>query len=89
MAGDEVGIPSRAQQHGEAGWRWKTNALRHSAISYRLAAVQDVARVALEVGTSTTMVFRFYRELATEEEATAWFNVVPASGDAANVVRFA
>src|SRR5262249_44443000 len=31
---------------------WKQNGLRHSFISYRLALVQDVNRVALEAGTS-------------------------------------
>jgi integrase len=58
---------------------WKTNALRHSWISYRLAEVQDVNRVALEAGNSAQMIFRHYRELATPEQARSWFAIMPPS----------
>jgi integrase len=72
-----------------AGVRWRSNALRHSAISYKLAAKPDVAAVALESGNSPMVIFEFYRQLATEAEAAEWFGIVPAGSDAANVVRFA
>jgi integrase len=68
----------------KAGMTWKHNALRHSFISYRLAEIQDVNRVALEAGTSPQMIFRHYRELATPEQARTWFAVAPET--AANVV---
>ena len=48
---------------------WKQNALRHSFISYRLAELQDVNRVALEAGNSPQMTFRHYGELATPEQS--------------------
>ena len=64
--------------------KWKQNALRHSFISYRLALLQDVNRVALEAGTSPQMIFRHYRELATPEQARTWFAIAPET--AANVV---
>jgi integrase len=67
-----------------AGVSWKHNALRHSFISYRLAALQDVNRVALEAGNSPAMIFRHYRELATPDHAKTWFAIVPSQ--AANVV---
>jgi hypothetical protein len=57
--------------------KWKQNALRHSFISYRLAEIQDVNRVALEAGNSTQMIFRHYRELATPQQAKTWFAIVP------------
>jgi integrase len=60
-----------------AGITWKQNALRHSFISYRLAEIQDVNRVALEAGNSPQMIFRHYRELATPEQAHTWFTIVP------------
>jgi len=63
---------------------WKQNALRHSFISYRLAEIQDVNRVALEAGNSPQMIFRHYRELATPEQARTWFAIAPET--AANVV---
>jgi len=68
----------------DAKIEWKQNALRHSFISYRLADIQDVNRVALEAGTSPQMIFRHYRELATPEQARTWFSIAPET--AANVV---
>jgi integrase len=67
-----------------AGIKWKQNALRHSFISYRLAEIQDVNRVALEAGNSPQMIFRHYRELATPQQARTWFAIAPEQ--APNVV---
>jgi integrase len=64
--------------------KWKQNALRHSFISYRLAEIQDVNRLALEAGNSPQMIFRHYRELATPEQARTWFSIAPEA--ASNVV---
>jgi len=56
---------------------WKRNALRHSFVSYRVAAVKDVAQVALEAGNSPAMIFANYRQLVTEQEAAKWFSIAP------------
>jgi hypothetical protein len=77
----------QARAASAAGVDWKANALRHSFITCRLAQTKDVA-VALEAGNSPTMIFRRYRELATEGEAKEWFGILPTK-DAGNVVRFA
>jgi hypothetical protein len=72
------------------GWEsfaWKHNALRHSFISYRLAAVQNTAQVALEAGNSPQMIFRHYRELVRPMDAEKWFEVTPASVEAAKSAR--
>jgi len=58
---------------------WKNNALRHSFISYRLASIQDAAKVALEAGNSPSVVFRHYRELVKPDAAAVWFAVKPES----------
>jgi integrase len=58
--------------------KWPRNVLRHSFISYRLAEIQDVNRVALEAGNSPQMIFRHYRELCTPEEARSWFAIAPS-----------
>jgi integrase len=58
-------------------FEWKRNALRHSFISYRVAALKDVARVSLEAGNSPNMIFQHYRELVTENEAARWFAIQP------------
>ncbi len=63
---------------------WKANALRHSFISYRLAGIQDMNRVALEAGNSPKMIFQRYRELCTPAEAQTWFALAPDA--AANVI---
>ena len=68
----------------ESKLRWKCNGLRHSFISYRVAQIQDVNRVALEAGNSPQMIFRHYRELATPEQAKTWFAIAPEA--APNIV---
>ena len=60
-----------------AGVEWKANALRHSFGSYRIAEVQDAAKVSLEMGNSPAMLFKHYRELVTPEQAKAWFEIMP------------
>ena len=56
---------------------WRQNALRHSFISYRVAETGDVPRTALEAGNSPKMIFRHYREVVTQEDAKAWFSIMP------------
>ena len=68
----------------DAKIKWKQNALRHSFITYRLAEIQDVNRVALEAGNSPQMIFRHYRELATPDQARTWFSIAP--GPVSNIV---
>lgn len=56
------------------------NGFRHSYISYRLAQINDTARVALEAGNSPEVIFQHYRELVGPDESTAWFGVLPEGG---------
>jgi integrase len=56
---------------------WRKNALRHSYISYRVADVQDVPKVALESGNSPQMIFQHYRELVQAKAAKEWFAIFP------------
>jgi hypothetical protein len=59
------------------GIEWPHNVLRHSFISYRIAKIKNANEVALEAGNSPDIIFRHYRELATEAQADAWFAIVP------------
>lgn len=59
----------------EAGIAWKHNGLRHSFISYRVAATQDVAKVALEAGNSPRMIFQHYRELVSKNAAESFWKI--------------
>jgi len=81
------GVPARAIAFAkEQGISWPDNALRHSYATYRLAAVADSARVALEMGNSVQKLMTNYRELADERDAEAWFAISPKA--ARNVVVF-
>ena len=55
------------------GVEWTRNVLRHSYATYRLSALPDAARVALEMGTSPAKLFSNYRELDRENHAPDWF----------------
>jgi integrase len=58
-----------------SGVEWGRNALRASALSYRLAQTKDAAATALEMGNSATVLLRDYRELTTPAKAAEWFGV--------------
>ena len=67
---------------------WPNNGLRHSFASYRLAAIRDAPRVAMELGhTSPQMLFSTYREVVRPEEAERYWKIKPAA-ETANVVAF-
>lgn len=68
------------------GLKWGRNALRASALSYRLAETKDAAATALEMGNSPTVLLRDYRELTTAEEAKRWFKVDPAKPTGGSVI---
>ena len=64
------------------------NALRHSFASYRLAATNDAAKTAIELGHTTThLLWGTYRELVTPEAAEAYWKVMPDQV-AGNVLPF-
>jgi len=65
----------------DLGFKWPRNVLRHSFISYRIALARSADQVALEAGNSPAIIFKHYRELATEGEATDWFNIRPKASE--------
>jgi hypothetical protein len=67
---------------------WPRNVLRHSFISYRIAIVKSADQVALEAGNSPAVIFKNYRELATDDEATAWFSILPKEGQWENTFEW-
>jgi integrase len=67
--------------------RWSKNGLRHSFASYRLAATNDAAAVAAELGHSTSqMLYSTYRELVLPEEAERYWKIAPQPDS--NLVAF-
>lgn len=57
------------------GWKkWKKNCLRHSFASYALAASQDAAKTAYEMGhASPTLLYSTYANCVTRKEAAEWW----------------
>jgi len=54
------------------------NGLRHSFASYRLAATNDAAKTAMELGhPNTKLLFSTYRELVTPEDAATYWSISP------------
>ena len=66
--------------------RWPENALRHSAISYKLAKTRDLAEVATEAGNSPNMIKQHYDALVKPSAAEAWFTIRPVAPG--NVTKF-
>lgn len=60
----------------ELGIVWPRNALRHSAISYRVALTGDVNRVALESGNTRGIIFKHYYQFVTRTAASQWFEIM-------------
>lgn len=60
-----------------AGVTWQRNGLRHSFVTYRLAAVRNAPQVALEAGHTVAVLHSSYAELATTAQAAEWFSVMP------------
>ena len=64
---------------------WPANALRHSAISYRLALEKDLPKIAYESGNSPKIIQAHYNGLASPQAAKAFFDIMP--DEAANIER--
>lgn len=59
--------------------KWPQDGLRHSFGSYHLAAHEDAAQTALQMGHMTTkMVFAHYNNRRSQEEALAYWNIRPS-----------
>jgi integrase len=65
----------------DAKVEWKHNALRHSFISYRVAATADVPRVADEAGNSVQVIRGHYLRRVKPAEAARWFAIAPLQAD--------
>jgi hypothetical protein len=59
--------------------------MRHSFVSYRLAATQNAPQTALESGHDQAILFEHYRELVRPKDAERYFSIKP-SGEASEKV---
>jgi integrase len=64
---------------------WPDNALRHSALSYKLALSGNLATIAYESGNSPDTIKRYYNGLATAKQAATFFALMPQ--DQGKIVR--
>jgi integrase len=68
--------------------QWPHNAARHSFASCHLAANENAAKTALELGQrGTAVLFAHYREIITKEDGEAYFQIMPQSDTPANIIR--
>lgn len=58
---------------------WPDNVMRHSFVSYRLAATGNAAQTALESGHDQAVLFRHYRELVKPKDAKRYWELLPES----------
>ena len=82
---DALNVALHAVKVACPGIKWGSNALRASALSYRLAETKDAAATALEMGNSPAVLLRDYRELTTGAEASEWFAVNPSNASGSSV----
>jgi integrase len=68
-------LQKRLKRHH--GIRWVHNGLRHSFGTYRCAELQDIGKVAYEMGTSPAMIRKHYLEMQPPKAAVAYFAIVP------------
>ena len=61
---------------------WPENCMRHSFVSYRLAATQNAPQTALESGHDQAVLFKHYRELVRPKDAEKFFSIRPAEKEA-------
>jgi len=55
------------------------NAMRHSFATYHLALYRDAGLTAHELGhSSPDMLYRYYRNLATQDQGRAYFDIMPS-----------
>ena len=59
---------------------WPVNGLRHSFGSYYLAHFKNANALALEMGNSTEIIDKHYRELVKPKEAALYWQIVPKEG---------
>jgi integrase len=79
-------FPMIRQTSQAASVTWLHNCLRHSYASYSLAKYENAAKLAIDMGhTTTKLIFAVYREVVTPEEAERYFNIFPVE----NVVEMA
>lgn len=69
----------RAKAIRAARLSWSQDVLRHTCASMRIAVGHPIDRVAMELGNSVGILLRHYRELASAEDAEAFWRIRPDS----------
>lgn len=65
------------------------NGLRHSFVSYRVSATQNVHQVSLESGNTPRIIFSNYRELVEDpKQAEAYFKIMPTKARLKQIKEF-
>jgi integrase len=72
--------PSRTEtgRLGDFIGGWPRNVLRHSFGSYRAAEIDDIPKLALEMGNSVSIIESHYREAVSKEDSEQFWNLKPS-----------
>ena len=78
--------PNLRKRHEAARLRagikgWPDNCMRHSFVSYRLAATGNAPQTALESGHDQAVLFKHYRELVRPQDAERFFSIRPTEDE--------
>jgi integrase len=81
----------REKVEAAAGVEWSQNAARHSFASYYIVKHDDSAKTALQLGHDggADTLFQYYRGLASRDEATEFWNIMPQAEPVAVVMPMA
>ena len=71
---------SNAKRYWGLSVPWRQDALRHSFASYRLALIQSIPQLSIEMGNSIAMCKTHYLDAKFPEEADEWFGLRPSAG---------
>jgi integrase len=80
-----TGLDQLIRANWPQGIAKRKNGFRHSYGTYRFAQLQDEQKTSAEMGNSPKLLREHYAELATPEDAKAWFSIAPKR--AKNITR--
>lgn len=76
---DKMSLLRRKCREKDSNWQYSHNAARHSFGTYHFALHKNPALTAVLLGhiTDIKLLYKHYRGVETEEEAQAYFNIIP------------
>lgn len=87
--GPVVGRDERGEAIRAAPLPWDKNALRHSYGTHRNAEISNAGQLAEEMGTSVSMIRKYYDAVPADVDPKTYFGVRPDVSHTSKIIRFA